>query len=46
MCGHAAIIRNWDRVSDGVAAFGARGDLIVEGLARVLGLASRRFGQD
>ena len=39
------MIRIWDSVSDGVAAFGERGDLIVAGLARVLGLASRRFGQ-
>jgi hypothetical protein len=39
------MIRIWDRVSDGVAEFGERGDLIVEGLARILGLASRRFGQ-
>jgi len=45
ICGHAAIIRIWDSVSDGVAEFGERDDLIVEGLARILGLASRRFGQ-
>jgi hypothetical protein len=44
-CGHAAIIRICDRVSDSVAELGEQGDLIVEGLARPgAGIASFRSG--
>jgi len=35
----------WDHTGPGDTELSKRGDLIVEGLVHILGLASRRFGQ-